>query len=172
MPDKNDPREEPAPADGPAHRDDDRPPGGPGVEPGDGELSDVEPGDGDPRDNPAPFAAVVLLTAGVAVAVMVISALMSDPPGAKFVLGGPIATVIYGVVSHEVWWPRWWGAIPGAIAGLAGYFEGRAALADLVGDAWAHPVAYVAAWTLFAVVFALCSRFPRTFSRSPGSSPA
>ncbi|WP_165959680.1 hypothetical protein [Nonomuraea longispora] len=162
MPDDKDSREEHVPADGPPPRDVDRP----------DDLSADEPPDVDPRDEPAPFGALVLLTAGTAVAVMVIAALMSDPPGTRFVLGGPIAVVIYGVVSNEVWWPRWWGAIPGAIGGLACYFEGRTALADLLGDAWAHPVAYVAAWTLFAAVFALCSRFPRTFSRSPGSSPA
>ncbi|MDX3104610.1 hypothetical protein [Nonomuraea angiospora] len=116
----------------------------------------------DPRNEPAPFGAVVLLTAASAVAVMALSALLSQPPGLKWLLFGPIALVVFEVVVHEVWWQRWWGAIPGAVAGLAFYFEGRAALSDLVGDAWAHPVAYVAAWTLFAVVFALCSRYPRT----------
>lgn len=116
----------------------------------------------DPRNEPAPFGAVVLLTAASAVAVMALSALLSQPPGLKWLLFGPIALVVFEVVVHEVWWQRWWGAIPGAVAGLALYFEGRAALSDLVGDAWAHPVAYVAAWTLFAVVFALCSRYPRT----------
>ncbi|WP_431930893.1 hypothetical protein [Nonomuraea jabiensis] len=118
--------------------------------------------DTDPRNEPAPFGAVVLLTAASAVAVMGLSALLSQPPGLKFLLFGPIALVVFEVVVHEVWWQRWWGAIPGAVAGLALYFEGRDALSDLVGDAWAHPVVYVAAWTLFAAVFALCSRYPRT----------
>ncbi|GAA3246216.1 hypothetical protein [Nonomuraea helvata] len=135
-------------------------------------MSDLrnEDGDGepptrpeeDPRNEPAPFGAVVLLTAASAVAVMGLAALLSHPPGLKFLLLGPIALVVFEVVVHEVWWQRWWGAIPGAAAGLALYFEGRAALADIVGEPWAHPVAYVAAWTLFAVVFALCSRYPRT----------
>ncbi|MEU6788609.1 hypothetical protein ABZ912_56295 [Nonomuraea angiospora] len=116
----------------------------------------------DPRNEPAPFGAVVLLTAASAVAIMGLSVLLSQPPGLKFLLFGPIALVVFEVAVHEVWWQRWWGAIPGAVAGLALYFEGRDALGDLVGDAWAHPVAYVAAWTLFAVVFALCSRYPRT----------
>ncbi|MFI6743738.1 hypothetical protein ACIBI9_63665 [Nonomuraea sp. NPDC050451] len=118
--------------------------------------------DVDPRNEPAPFGAVVLLTAASAVAVMGLSAFLSQPPALKILLFGPIALVAFEVVVHEVWWQRWWGAIPGAVAGLALYFEGRAALSDLVGDTWAHPVAYVAAWTLFAVVFALCSRYPRT----------
>ncbi|TDD11030.1 hypothetical protein E1292_06580 [Nonomuraea deserti] len=153
MADDNDPRDEPVPAGAP------QPEGAP------------SPPGNDPRDEPAPFGAVVLLTAGSAVAVMVISALMSDPPGMRFHLGGPIALVVFEVVTNEVWWQRWWGAIPGAIGGLACYFEGRAALADLVGDTWGHPIAYVAAWTLFAVVFALCSRYPRTVSRWRGSTP-
>ncbi|MEQ4725298.1 hypothetical protein [Nonomuraea sp. B19D2] len=135
-------------------------------------MSDLrnEDGDGepptrpeeDPRNEPAPFGAVVLLTAASAVAVMGLAAFLSHPPGLKFLLLGPIALVVFEVAVHEVWWKRWWGAIPGAVAGLALYFEGRTTLADLVGDTWAHPVAYVAAWTLFAVVFALCSRYPRT----------
>ncbi|MBB5776676.1 hypothetical protein [Nonomuraea jabiensis] len=116
----------------------------------------------DPRNEPAPFGTLVLLTAASAVAVMGLSALLSQPPGLKWLLFGPIALVAFEMVVHEVWWQRWWGAIPGAVAGLALYFEGRATLSDLVGDVWAHPVAYVAAWTLFAAVFALCSRYPRT----------
>ncbi|MET7338687.1 hypothetical protein [Nonomuraea sp. NPDC005650] len=116
----------------------------------------------DPRNEPAPFGAVVLLTVASAVAVMGLGALLSEPPALKFLLFGPIALVVFEVMVHEVWWQRWWGAIPGAVAGLALYFEGRVTLADLIGDTWAHPVAYVAAWALFAVVFAVCSRYPRT----------
>ncbi|MFB4280914.1 MULTISPECIES: hypothetical protein [unclassified Nonomuraea] len=138
MPDDREPRDDPAP----------------GVP----DSSPVE----DPRNEPAPFAAVVLLTGGSAVAVMVLAALLSHPPGLKFLLLGPVALVVFEVVAYEVWWQRWWGAVPGAVAGLAIYFEGRQALADLMGDTWAHPVAYVTAWTLFAVVFALCSRYPRS----------
>jgi hypothetical protein len=115
----------------------------------------------DPRDEPAPFGTVVLLTAASAVGVMLLSALLSHPPSMKFLLFGPVALVVFEVVAYEVWWRRWWGALPGAVAGLVTYFEGRAALADLMGDGWAHPVAYVAAWTLFAAVFAWCSRYPR-----------
>ncbi|PZG14292.1 hypothetical protein [Nonomuraea aridisoli] len=116
----------------------------------------------DPRNEPAPFGTVVVLTAGSAVAVMGLTALLSDPPGMKFLLFGPLALVVWEVIAFEVWWRRWWGAVPGAVAGLLVYFEGRQALGDVIGDAWAHPVAYVTAWTLFAVVFALCSRYPRT----------
>ncbi|MFC7590453.1 hypothetical protein ACFQYP_47210 [Nonomuraea antimicrobica] len=123
----------------------------------------------DPRDEPAPFGTVVLLTSLSAVAVMVLSALLAHPPGAKFLLFGPIALVVFEVITHELWWQRWWGAVPGALAGLAVYFEGRQALADVIGDTWAHPIAYVTAWALFAVVFALCSRYPRTLSQGRAS---
>ncbi|MEV0386222.1 hypothetical protein [Nonomuraea sp. NPDC050643] len=140
MPDDRDPIDEPVP----------------GAEP------EPVPPTGDPRAEPAPFGLVVLLTVGSAVAVMVLAALLSHPPGLTFLLFGPIALVVFEVVAYDVWWRRWWGAVPGAVAGLAVYFEGRTALADVVGDTWAHPVAYVTAWTLFAVVFALCSRYPRT----------
>lgn len=123
---------------------------------------DPLPAPGDPRDEPAPLGLVVLLTGGSAAAVMGLTAVLSDPPGLKLLLLGPIALVVWEVIAFEVWWRRWWGAIPGAVAGLLVYVEGRQALADVVGDAWAHPVAYVTAWTLFAAVFALCSRYPRT----------
>ncbi|MFI7617414.1 hypothetical protein ACIBP6_39945 [Nonomuraea terrae] len=116
----------------------------------------------DPRNEPAPFGTVVALTAGSAVAVMGLTVLLSDPPSMKFLLFGPLALVVWEVIAFEVWWRRWWGAVPGAVAGLLVYVEGRQALADVIGDTWAHPVAYVTAWTLFAVVFALCSRYPRT----------
>ncbi|WP_176993903.1 hypothetical protein [Nonomuraea jiangxiensis] len=128
-------------------------------------ADDVDPPAGpedDPRNEPAPFGLVVLLTAASAVVVMALEVFLSDPPGLRFLLFGPVALVAFEVITHEVWWQRWWGAIPGAVAGLGLYFEGRAALSDLIGAAWAHPVAYVAAWTLFAVVFAVCSRYPRT----------
>ncbi|PRX63111.1 hypothetical protein B0I32_111104 [Nonomuraea fuscirosea] len=118
----------------------------------------------DPRDEPAPLAALVLLTAGSAVAVMVLAAFLSQPPRLNFLLFGPVALVAFEVVAYDVWWRRWWGAIPGALLGLLIYFEGRAALSDVIGEVWAHPVAYVLAWTLFAVVFALCSRYPRRVS--------
>ncbi|NUW45979.1 hypothetical protein [Nonomuraea rhodomycinica] len=118
----------------------------------------------DPRDEPAPFGAVVLLTVASAVAVMVVTSLLDQPPGLKFLLLGPIALVVFEVMVHEVWWQRWWGAVPGAVLGLTLYFEGREALGDVVGDSWAHPIAYVAAWALFAVVFAVASRYPRTLS--------
>ncbi|NRQ37328.1 hypothetical protein HII36_36655 [Nonomuraea sp. NN258] len=120
----------------------------------------------DPRHEPAPFATTVLLTGGSAVAVMGIAALLSHPPGLKFLLFGPIALVAFEVITAEVWWKRWWGALPGAAISLACYFEGRQALADALGDTWAHPVAYVLAWTLFATVFALCSRYPRPLQPS------
>ncbi|MEV0202330.1 hypothetical protein [Nonomuraea sp. NPDC050691] len=118
----------------------------------------------DPRDEPAPFGAVVLLTVASAVAVMVLTSLLDEPPGLKLLLFGPIALVVFEVMVHEVWWQRWWGAVPGAVLGLTLYSEGREALGGIVGDAWAHPIAYVAAWALFAAVFALASRYPRTLS--------
>lgn len=129
----------------------------------DAEQAPVPP-EGDPRDEPAPFEAVVLLTVAAAVGVMVLGALAPSALNLKFLLFGPIALVVFEIAVHEVWWKRWWGAIPGAVLGLAVYFEGRAALADLMGDGWAHPVAYVAAWAIFAVVFAVASRYPRTFA--------
>lgn len=119
------------------------------------------PPDGDPRDEPAPFAPVVLLTVAAAVGVMVFAALAPSALNLRFLLFGPIALVLFEIAVHELWWRRWWGAIPGAVAGLAIYSEGRAALTDLIGDGWAHPLAYVTAWALFAVVFAWCSRYPR-----------
>ncbi|MBB6350076.1 hypothetical protein ACWGH8_25795 [Nonomuraea muscovyensis] len=129
----------------------------------------------DPRDEPAPFGAVVLLTTGSAVAIMAAVSLLSWPANLKLLLLGPITLVVWEVVTHEVWWRRWWGAVPGAVAGLTMYVEGRQALADVIGDAWAHPVAYVTGWALFAVIFAVASRWPRTafgLSPGPGSSPA
>jgi hypothetical protein len=130
---------------------------------GDAGQAPAPPG-GDSRDEPAPFGAVVLLTAAAAVGVMVLGALAPSALNLKFLLFGPIALVLFEIAVHEVWWKRWWGAVPGAVLGLAIYFEGRTALADIVGDAWAHPAAYVTAWTLFAAVFAWASRYPRTFS--------
>ncbi|GAA2394492.1 hypothetical protein [Nonomuraea africana] len=112
----------------------------------------------DPREEPAPFGTVVLLTALSAVAVMALDYVLPQQLNTKMLLFGPIALVAFEVVVHEVWWRRWWGAIPGAAAGLAVYFEGR----QMVGE----PVAYVAAWTLFAVIFCLASRV------TLGSSPA
>ncbi|MBN6057166.1 hypothetical protein JYK22_34905, partial [Nonomuraea sp. RK-328] len=95
---------------------------------------------------------------------MVVTSLIDEPPGLKLLLFGPIALVAFEVVVHEVWWQRWWGAVPGAVLGLTLYSEGREALGDIVGDAWGQPIAYVAAWALFAVVFALASRYPRTLA--------
>ncbi|MEV0623071.1 hypothetical protein AB0I81_57815 [Nonomuraea sp. NPDC050404] len=126
------------------------------------EESAPSPPEDDPRNEPAPFGTLVLLTAASAGAVMALTGLLADPPSLKFLLFGPIALVAFEVAVHEVWWQRWWGAIPGAVAGLAVYFEGRVALADIMGDGWAHPIAYVTAWTLFAAVFAWCSRYPRS----------
>ncbi|WP_143591396.1 hypothetical protein [Thermoactinospora rubra] len=123
--------------------------------------------DADPRDEPAPFWTVVGLTTLSAVAVIALSR-VAGASNWKFLLLGPIALVVYEVVVHEVWWKRWWGAIPGAAVGAAVYFEGAQALADLVGRAWAEPVAYVAAWAAFAAVFCLASRWP---AASPGSRP-
>jgi hypothetical protein len=151
VPDDTDPRDQPLPEDADP-RDESVP----------GDTGPPAPHGDDPRLHPAPFGTVVLLTAGSAVAVMALAALLSHPPGLKFILFGPIALVVFELVTYEVWWKRWWGAIPGAVAGLALYFEGREALTGVIGDAWAHPVAYVAAWILFAVIFAWCSRYPRT----------
>lgn len=105
---------------------------------------------------------MVLLTTGSALAVVALAGLLGGEPTLKWLLLGPVGLVAFEVLGHEVWWRRWWGAIPGALAGLTVYVEGRQALADLIGDAWAHPVAYVTAWALFAVIFALASRWPRT----------
>ncbi|WP_155128662.1 hypothetical protein [[Actinomadura] parvosata] len=123
-----------------------------------------QPPDVDPRDEPAPFGAVVLLTVAAAAGVMVLGALAPSALNLKFLLFGPITLVVFEIAVHEVWWKRWWGAIPGAVLGLACYFEGREALADIIGDAWAHPIAYVTAWALFAAAFAWCSRYPRKLS--------
>lgn len=111
----------------------------------------------DPREEPAPFGAVVLLTTLSAVAVMALDHFLPQQLNTKMLLFGPIALVAFEVVVHEVWWRRWWGAIPGAVVGLVVYFEGR----QMVGE----PVAYVAAWALFAVIFCLASRV------TLGSSP-
>ncbi|MEU4572247.1 hypothetical protein ACBI99_14665 [Nonomuraea sp. ATR24] len=116
----------------------------------------------DPRDEPAPLGLMVLLTGGSAVVIILAVTFLSGSAGLRPLLLGPIMLVGYEVLVHEVWWKRWWGAVPGAIAGLVTYFEGRAMLADLIGDAWAHPLAFVTAWVLFAVVFCLASRYPRT----------
>ncbi|MFC4012768.1 hypothetical protein ACFOY2_36430 [Nonomuraea purpurea] len=158
MPDESDPRDDRTPAPG-------EEPFGPRGDgpPAPGGAQDGLAADDDPRNEPAPFGTIVLLTVASAAAVMVLAALMSDPPGLKFLLFGPIAFVVFEVVGNEVWWKRWWGAIPGAVVGLAMYVEGRTALADVIGDTWAYPVAYVTAWALFAVIFALCSRYPRSF---------
>ncbi|MFE3454591.1 hypothetical protein ACFXJ8_37280 [Nonomuraea sp. NPDC059194] len=116
----------------------------------------------DPRDEPAPFAAVVLLTTLSAVAVAVLHHFLADRLNLKLLLLGPVALVAFEVVVHEVWWRRWWGAVPGALVGAAVYFEGRQMV-------W-EPVAYVAAWALFAVVFCLASRVALgdTLGRSTG----
>ncbi|MGW4475990.1 hypothetical protein [Nonomuraea sp. NPDC004354] len=106
----------------------------------------------DPRDEPAPFGTIVLLTTLSAVAVAALQYFVAERLNLKLLLVGPIALVAFEVVVHEVWWRRWWGAVPGALAGLVLYFEGRQMVAE--------PVAYVAAWALFAVVFCLASRIP------------
>ncbi|WP_156325681.1 hypothetical protein [Nonomuraea sp. SBT364] len=124
------------------------------------DTSDYQPTD--PRDEPAPLGLMVLLTGGSALAIIVLVTFFSGSTSLRPLLLGPIMLVGYEVLVHEVWWKRWWGAVPGAIAGLVTYFEGRAMLADLIGDTWAHPLAFVTAWVLFAVVFCLASRYPRT----------
>lgn len=130
-----------------------------------------EPRD-DPRDEPAPFAATVLLTV-VSAAAVAVAGLVFPEVNPKLQLLGPAGLMAFEIMVEEVWWRRWWGAIPGAVIGLIAYFEGRAMLADLGAGAWAHPVAFVTAWTLFAVVFALASRYPRTaFTPGRESSPA
>ncbi|MFI6907870.1 hypothetical protein ACIBKY_41860 [Nonomuraea sp. NPDC050394] len=112
----------------------------------------------DPRDRPAPFGVIVGLTTLSAIAVMVVTHLLATPVSMKWLLVGPIALVVYEVVIHELWWRRWWGAIPGALAGLVIYFEGREMVTGFVGPSWAGAVAYVAAWSAFAAIFALASR--------------
>jgi hypothetical protein len=116
----------------------------------------------DPRDEPAPLGLLLLLIGGSAAVVIAIATFFATSTSVRPLLLGPILLVAFQVVAHEVWWRRWWGALPGAVVGLVTYFEGRAMLADVIGDTWAHPLAYVAAWCLFAVIFALASRFPRT----------
>ncbi|MEU6716046.1 hypothetical protein ABZ897_31660 [Nonomuraea sp. NPDC046802] len=149
MPDETDPRDGPAPRDA--------------QPPAPGGAQEAVAADDDPRNQPAPLGAVLLLTTASAAVIMVLAAMASHPPSLKYLLFGPIVLVVYEVVTEEVWWKRWWGAIPGAVVGLAMYVEGRTALADIIGDTWAYPVAYVTAWALFAVIFALCSRYPRSF---------
>lgn len=107
----------------------------------------------DPRDEPAPMAFVALTVASAA-ALAVVGQFIEHPLGLKLLLLGPIALVAYEVLVHELWWRRWWGALPGAIAGLVGYYEALA---------WSEPIAYVLAWALFSLAFALASRvvFPR-----------
>jgi len=119
----------------------------------------------DPRDEPAPFAETVILTAGAAVLVVAMLHFFGAPEGVgygRLVLLGPFGLVLFEVLSHEVWWKRWWGVLPGALVGLIVYSEGRPMAADLIGDEWAQPVAYVLAWTAVAAVFAYASRWPRT----------
>lgn len=113
--------------------------------------------------------AFVALTVVSALALAVLAQLLVNPIGVKLLLVGPIVLVAYEVVIHELWWRRWWGAIPGAIVGLTTYFEGRDALEGLLGDRWAEPVAYVAAWALFAGIFTLCSRY--VFPKPPTTAP-
>lgn len=103
--------------------------------------------------------AFVVLTVLSALALAVLAQFLSHSIGIKLLLVGPLALVAYEVLVHELWWRRWWGAVPGAVVGVAAYFEGRQALEDLMGARWAEPVAYVAAWALFAATFALCSRY-------------
>jgi len=125
----------------------------------------------DPRDDPAPFAATVILTALAAALVIAITRLLpEDGAYGKFLLLGPFGLVFFEIISNEVWWRRWWGLIPGTIVGLIVYFEGRAALADVLGDAWAEPVAYVTAWTALAAVFAYASHWPRTDFSAAGDA--
>ncbi|MFI6390188.1 hypothetical protein ACIBHY_09485 [Nonomuraea sp. NPDC050547] len=112
----------------------------------------------DPRDQPAPFGTIVVLTTLSAIVVMAIERLLATPVSMKWLLVGPMALVVYEVVIHDVWWRRWWGAVPGALAGLAIYFEGREMVTVVVGPSWAHDVAYVVAWSAFAAIFAAASR--------------
>ncbi|GIH91109.1 hypothetical protein ACFFMN_08950 [Planobispora siamensis] len=119
----------------------------------------------DPRDDPAPLGETVGLLVLSAIAIMLFAWLVGETDGEgpaplKLLLFGPLGLVFFEVMTNEVWWRRWWGAIPGAIAGLALYFEGRATLEDIIGASWATPVAYVLAWACFGTVFALASRVP------------
>jgi hypothetical protein len=124
----------------------------------------------DSRDESAPFYETVALTALAAAAVMAVIAILGGSGEDKYVklmLLGPFGLIFFEFVVHEVWWKRWWGFLPGAVAGLIIYFEGRAALTGVIGSAWAQSIAYVVAWTSFAAVFAIASRRPRTdFSAS------
>jgi hypothetical protein len=126
--------------------------------------SAVEAAGTDPRDEPAPLGETVALTTVAAAGVMLFDAFAHLPEDVvpwKLLLFGPFGLVFFAVISHEVWWRRWWGVVPGALAGLAVYFEGGAALTDIVGESLAHPLVYVTAWSLFAAIFAVCSRLPR-----------
>ena len=128
-------------------------------------MTSAEESTVDPRDVPAPFAETVLLTAGAAVLVVAMPHFFGAPEGVgygRLVLLGPFGLVLFEMLSQEVWWRRWWGVLPGALAGLVVYFEGRPMAADLIGDEWAQPAARVAAWTAVAAVFAYASRWPRT----------
>lgn len=119
----------------------------------------------DPRDQPAEFGSTVGLTVGAAVLITAVIAFFGTPGGpggVKWMLLGPIGLVLLEVIVHDVWWRRWWGALPGAVAGLVIYFEGRATISDILGESWAGHVAYVLAWAAFAAIFAYASRWPRT----------
>ncbi|MEU7899312.1 hypothetical protein AB0B45_41470 [Nonomuraea sp. NPDC049152] len=118
----------------------------------------------DPRDEPAPFGPIVLLTTLSAVALAVLQYVVAERLNLKMLLLGPIALVVLEVVVHEVWWRRWWGAVPGALVGLAVYFEGR----EMVWE----PVAYVAGWALFAVIFCLAGRVALGDPRGRRAGPA
>ncbi|WP_214408850.1 hypothetical protein [Sphaerisporangium fuscum] len=116
----------------------------------------------DPRDEPAPLLPSVGMLAGSAALIMLMTWLFGEPEGSsvKWLLFGPVLLLFYEVAVNEVWWRRWWGAIPGAVIGLVVHFEGRPTLSDLIGPTWAGPVAYVLAWAAFGLVFALASRVP------------
>ncbi|MFI6512772.1 hypothetical protein ACIBCT_34655 [Streptosporangium sp. NPDC050855] len=119
----------------------------------------------DPRDDHAPLLETVGLLTVSAVAITLLTRLLGaqDGDGAgslRLLLLGPVALVFFEVMVHEIWWRRWWGALPGAVVGLAVYFEGRTALEDVIGASWAASLAYVLAWAGFGVIFALASRVP------------
>jgi hypothetical protein len=116
----------------------------------------------DPRDDPAPLALSVGLLVVSAAVIMFITWLFGLPHygSAKWLLFGPVGFLFFTVIVEEVWWRRWWGAVPGAVVGLVIYFEGLTTLEDLIGAAWAGPVAYVLAWGAFGLIFALASRAP------------
>ncbi|OPG12311.1 hypothetical protein [Microbispora sp. GKU 823] len=57
-----------------------------------------------------------------------------------------------------LWWKRWWALAPGAVAGLGAFLLVR----SLIAASFAVGVACVAGWAVFAVVFALGTRLPRT----------